>query len=126
MRREKRDNSALVRALVVALASLGTGADALPIPLFASAALREVGEGPCSPSRDEERDETPDEASDLACPLFAVARSGRSSPSSGQRLSTSWLAWEPVVGRDPLTSRRTASPVSAPKPLSVALCRLTC
>src|SRR6266404_1395270 len=76
------NNSALVRSLVVALAILGTGADALPIPVLAATGLCDADvEGPYAPSREDERDETPDDASDLAWPLVRiVARSSRSDP----------------------------------------------
>src|SRR4051794_2476255 len=98
---EKRGNRALLRALLVALAILGTGVDALPIPFFASAGLRDPeSEGPYSPSREDERDETPDDACDLAWPLLrVVARNGRSDPSTrlAQRRWLSSGAWEPVV-----------------------------
>lgn len=122
----KWDNSALVRTLVVALAILGTGADTLPIPLLTSMRLCEPeGEAPYAPSREDERDETPDDASDLAWPLLRfVARSSRRDrlplPHSATR------ALEPLAaGTSPL-HRRPHGHNARAVPLPITLCRLTC
>src|SRR4051812_1722761 len=73
------------RCLVVALVTLGTGLDVVPIPLLSASDPSAVEAGdPLAPSQDDERDETPDDVSDLSWPqVRMVVRAGASHPRSG-------------------------------------------
>jgi hypothetical protein len=123
-------NSTLVRTLVVALAIFGTGADALPLPFLAAAGLcAPDGEGPFAPDRDDERDELPDDASDLAWPQVRIAaRSGRSDLFSrlSHLLWTTTPDWEAGARRCGLPTFRAARLDEVTVPLPITLCRLTC
>src|SRR4051812_5599666 len=121
-------NSALVRCLVVAVSILGTGADALPRPLLAATGLCDSDvEDPYSPSQEDERDETPDDASDLTWPLLRlVARSGQSDPfvRLARLLRSSTLAYESAPGRHDFRPNRPPGLDEVTVPLPIALCRL--
>lgn len=126
----KCHSSAAVRALVAALSIIGTGIDALPSPMFACAAFCGApGEGPYTPSREDERDEAPDDdACDLEWPLLSlITRNGQSDASArlAQLLRPATREWSSLA-HDETPPRQPHAPRARLVPLPIALCRLTC
>jgi len=129
------DSMSLFRHLLIACALLGFHLDMLPTPTpgVATSDLASSGGGsPLTPRPDDaERDETPDEAGDLAWPqVKLVARAGSLRP----RVRPSWSSSAALgesgragLGPDDLPhGPRDGRDIGSSVALSVLLCRLIC
>lgn len=127
----RRGIGSTIHGLTIALSVLGTAVSALPFPLLAEAAsfCQPVSDAPFSPSREDDRDETSDDASDLVwleVELFARGRASGSVVRSPGRLRDSMRVSGPGAGLDGLPAGRDPRSRGSGVPLTIRLCRLTC
>jgi hypothetical protein len=119
-----------IRSLTIALAVVCTVADALPIPIVEVVGFCPPGGAPpFTPNREDERDETPDDATGLAWPVVDVAAPVRSEEPFGgtrRRLRASVLLSGRDVSGELRRSGRDPSLTGSPRRLTIRLCRLTC
>jgi len=130
------DSMSLFRPLLIACAILGFHLDVQPTPtpgVAASGLASSEGGSPLAPRPDDaERDETPDEAGELAWPqVKLVARAGgpwsrvgssRSFSAALAEFERAGLGGPDDLPHGPCDGRDLGSPVA----LSVLLCRLVC
>lgn len=114
----------LIQTLMVALAVVGLGLDAIPTPILAAAGICEpVAEGSNAADTENERDEAPDDSRDLTWSLVQFAtRADKRHVDLGQPAGFTH-GWSLQSERTP----RNQTPSSLSRvALPIRLCRFTC